>query len=144
MMVTSTRIVTSRKMAALSAMLVSFRFDGGWEDGQRLDCLGDRGRRQGDLEMSDLEIVQGLAIRRQLQPASNEPRVFELAEMEMQEGAADAELSRELADIGSPIALERRQHAEPVRVGQRRQPLQQLIAFRRHATALHLSGFSYG
>ncbi len=75
-----------------------------------------------------LEIVESLAVARQFELARDQTGVLQLLQVQMQQGAADADLARQLADIVAPVRLQRRHDPQPVRTGERREGGKQSIS----------------
>ena len=101
-------------------------FDG--RSGQGPHGLDDGRWRELEIEIRDLEIVEGLAVAGKLELARDEAGLFQFLQVKMQQGAADPDLAGELADIVAPVRLQRRQDPQTVRTGERRQDGEQLIS----------------
>ena len=84
------------------------------------------------------KIIEGFSIMRELQLASHQSGAFQLLQMQMQQGTADAELARKLADIVAPAGLQCANDAQSMRVGQRRQHGKQLVAIGKWGFFIHV------
>jgi hypothetical protein len=108
----------------------------GFGSGERFDGAGDGLRREFEIEIRDLEIIERLAVSGQFELAGDEAGLFQLLQVQMQQRPADPDFARQLADIIAPVRLQRRDDPLPRRTGKRRQNGQQLVSNGRQAAVL--------
>lgn len=97
-------------------------------DREGLRRVSDGRGRQLESEGADFVIVERLAVARKFEPADDKARRFEFLEMQMQQRSADADLARQPTDIVASTGGKRRDDPEPVRVGESREDLEQMIS----------------
>ncbi len=95
---------------------------------ERFGARNNGSGRELEGEAGDFKIVESLAIPGEFEPARDEAGVFQSLQMQMQQRAADANLARELADVIAAIGLQRRDDAQPLRIGECGEHGEQLVA----------------
>lgn len=75
-----------------------------------------------------MEKVERLAVTGKLKLARHEACLFKLPQVKMEKRAADADLARELAHVGSAIPLKSFDDPQTMWVGQGSQRLQQTVS----------------